>query len=635
MKNLKALFGAIIFMFGFVAPTFAQTGPPAPSNGVWLLIDTNYNIGSSIDGFTNARLTFKNTTASAVTAVQFRVFYDKNAFSQASVTLVGSATNLDLQFVDNNANGFITITLVYTGSSNSYTIPQGETFDLKLNHISGTGFHTLPTIGNLTWTGAQTYIAMAAEQAGNDLALSTHNYGGAFLRPDFTFSGSFVNVNGSPAKNLPLALEKKVKTGGTWAQHNTYLTDINGQFTFTEAIDTTYYDVRLAINGNTMGVGNVISVADAQLINQWVLGTATQTAYDFYSADVNGSNNTTIADAYGVFGRISGRFTQWPNNVKDVKFFTAAENTTITASPNTSFVGSIPGVTNFNYDILPTGPNSVTFHVLVMGDANNTGFNMARMTPITIQNPSNAPNYVIDETVIYDTLLPSVEINVPSITVNEGNLVEIPVKVITGNNKIGALQFALMYDENLLEFKEVKNSQKAMNWLSFINTQNSVIEWGGYDTKGDNILVNGDEVFSLLFIAKSPQSQWPNSPLYTSRKMVGNEFAKDMNLTPANGMVTVKMSGGHNITNNLGTMKLYPNPTNSDIHINFTVDVSGEVSLTVYDLTGRALQQVFKRYLPKGDYFYSTNLSNLSDGFYLTTLQTPTTLETKKTVLQK
>lgn len=635
MKNLKALFGAILFMVGFVAPTFAQVGPPAPSNGVWLLIDTNYNIGSSVDGFTKARLTFKNTTASAVTALQFRVFYDKNAFSQASVTLVGSASNLDLQAVDNNANGYITITLVYTGSSNVYTIPEGEKFELKLNHISGTAFHTLPSIGNLTWTGAQTYAAMAAEQAGNDLALSTHNYGGVFLRPDFTFSGSFVNVNGTPAKNLPLALEKKVKTGGTWAQHDTYLTDVNGQFTFTEAIDTTYYDVRLAINGDTMGVGNVISVADAQLINQWVLGTATQSGYDFYAADVNGSNNTTIADAYGVFGRISGRFTQWPNNVKDVKFFTAAENATITASPNTSFVSSIPGVTNFTYNILPTGPNTVTFHVLVAGDANNTGFNMARMTPIQIQNPTNAPNYVIDETVIYDSLLPSVEINVPSITVNEGSLVEIPVKVITGDKKIGALQFALMYDQDILEFKEVKNSQKAMNWLSFINTQDSVIEWGGYDTSGDNVLVNGDDVFSLLFIAKTPQSQWPHSPLYTSRKMVGNEFARDMNLTPANGMVTVKMIGGHGFITSQGNMAVYPNPTTSDVYVNFRVEVAGEVSLTIYDITGRGVQEVISQYLPKGDYIYSANMSNLTNGVYLTTLQTKNSLETKKTVLIK
>ena len=36
-----------------------------------------------------------------------------------------------------------------------------------------------------------------------------------------------------------------------------------------------------------MGVGNVISVADAQRINLWVTGSLTPQSFDFYSADVN------------------------------------------------------------------------------------------------------------------------------------------------------------------------------------------------------------------------------------------------------------------------------------------------------------------------------------------------------------
>ena len=42
------------------------------------------------------------------------------------------------------------------------------------------------------------------------------------------------------------------------------------RFSFSEILDTTFWDVRLAVKGDTMGVGNVISTTDAQLINQWV-----------------------------------------------------------------------------------------------------------------------------------------------------------------------------------------------------------------------------------------------------------------------------------------------------------------------------------------------------------------------------
>jgi len=267
-----------------------------------------------------------------------------------------------------------------------------------------------------------------------------------------------------------------------------------------------------------MGVGNVISTADAQKVNQWVLGSITPSSWDFYTADVNGDNNITISDAYGVFGRIAGRFSVWPNSVKDVKFFTQSEYNSITGSPTTNMTSSISGVTNFYHSILPGQPDSVNFYVLVPGDANNTGYHMARLTPIEIINPTNAHNHLIDESVEYDFVAPTVEINVPSPTVDEGNLVKLPVKVFTGNQKIGALQLGLKFDSQLLEFKQVINSEKAMNWMSFVNPMDSLLAWGGFDrTNGQNLFIDGETVFTLLFVAKTPKDQWGQSPLYTTR----------------------------------------------------------------------------------------------------------------------
>jgi hypothetical protein len=635
MKNLTKLIASVLLFFSFMSISYGQTGPAAPSNGVWMLIDTNYTVGTTTAGVTNAKLTYKNTTGSLITGLQFRVFYDKNAFSAAAVTLVGSSSNLDLQFIDNNANGYVTITVVYTGVSSAYTLPQGELFDLALTHVAAANFNVLPSIGNLTWTGVQTYSQIAAEQPGNDLALSLHNYGGAFIQTTFSFAGNFTNVTGTPAKNLPLSLEKKPKIGAfTWTNVNNYTTDNNGQFAFTETIDTTYYDVRLAIKGDTMDVGNVISVADAQQINQWVLGNGSPSGFEYYAADVNGSNGVSISDAYGVFGLISGRFTAWPNNVQNIKFFTAAEYNTITTTPTTNFTSTIPGVTNFNYPILANGPTSVTFYVSVVGDANNTGYHMARLTPIDIINPANAPYYLIDETVIYDSLLPSVEINVPSLSVNEGNLVEIPVKVITGDKQIGSLQLALLYDDNILEFKEVQNTAKAMNWLSFLNTQDNIIEWGGYDTRGNFNFTNGEVLFTLLFIAKSPQSEWAASPLYTSRKFVGDQNADDMNLTPTNGVIEVKMANGSIIKGDKD-MLIYPNPTTGEITVNFSVEESGQSNLSFVDLQGRVVLTVFEKYMPKGHYSYTTDLSGLSNGIYITKLNTIADVAVDKAVLIK
>jgi hypothetical protein len=296
MKLLKIVSSLLLFMT-LALPGFSQSGPPAPSSGIWAIIDTNYTVGTQTLGVTKAKLTLQNTTSNKITGVQFRVFYDKVAFASASVALVGSSTNLYLQSVDNNANGYVTITLVYTGSSSTYSLANGETFEITFTHVAATTFQTLTSIANLSWSGAYPYSQVAAEQPGNDIALSLHNYGGIFYLPHLKYHGTFTNVTGSGAKNLTLALEKKPKTGSTWSQVNTYVTDTAGKFSLNEILDTTYFDVRLAVKGDTMGVGNVISVADAQKINQWTIGSLTPSAWDFYHADVNGDNNVTISDA--------------------------------------------------------------------------------------------------------------------------------------------------------------------------------------------------------------------------------------------------------------------------------------------------------------------------------------------------
>jgi hypothetical protein len=83
----------IVFSILFPIFTFSQSGPPAPSAGIWAIIDTNYNVGTTTQGVTHAKLTLKNTSLTKYTGIQFRVFYDKVAFTNASVALIGSTTN--------------------------------------------------------------------------------------------------------------------------------------------------------------------------------------------------------------------------------------------------------------------------------------------------------------------------------------------------------------------------------------------------------------------------------------------------------------------------------------------------------------------------------------------------------------
>ena len=62
----------------------------------------------------------------------------------------------------------------------------------------------------------------------------------------------------------------------------------------------------------------------------------------------------------------------------------------------------------------------------------------------------------------YDNVIDEIEVRFPDLTVNEGNLVNVPVTVITGQDNLSALQLNVKYDQDLLEFKSVLNSEKAI-----------------------------------------------------------------------------------------------------------------------------------------------------------------------------
>jgi hypothetical protein len=489
----------------------------------------------------------------------------------------------------------------------------------------------------MTFSGVQTFPQTATTQAGMDYALNLQNFGGVFLQQLFSYSGTFTNVTGSGAKNIPVILEKKLMTASSWTTVTTSTTDVAGNFTFTNLpIDITSWDVRIRVNGSSLATGNIISVSDSQKINRFVLGQDTPTGFDFYTADVNGDNNITVSDVYGVFGRVSGRFTSWPNSVKDVKFFSASEYASINGATS-SLQSTIPGVTDLVFNILPGAGNTVTFYVAAPGDANGTGFQMARMTPIEIINPANAPLHIIDVTTTYDdNTLNTIEVHYPNLSVNEENLVEVPVSVKTNGQQLGSLQLAMNYNSTLLDFRGIKLESKIGNWVSFMNPNDNVVEWGGYDpTLNTKLLQDNELAFTLQFISRQIQSDWGVSPLYVTRKHAGNPSAKDLKITPTDGIVSIMRIGNVGTGELKESMMVYPNPVEDLVNVRFRVTDNGSTWLGIYSLDGRELQVIVNKSMPKGDYNYMTSLGYLPSGEYIAVLRKKDLPVASKIIIKK
>ncbi|MBM4171635.1 MAG: T9SS type A sorting domain-containing protein, partial [Ignavibacteria bacterium] len=79
----------------------------------------------------------------------------------------------------------------------------------------------------------------------------------------------------------------------------------------------------------------------------------------------------------------------------------------------------------------------------------------------------------------------------------------------------------------------------------------------------------------------------------------------------------------------------YPNPFNPFTTISYQLPVSGQVTLTVYDLLGRKVEELVNDFQESGFYAINFNGINLPSGTYFYKLECGTFSETKKFILMK
>jgi hypothetical protein len=254
-------------VLGLWSAGYSQTCPTPTTTGVHITLDSTYQTGKYSAGFTDVGLCFYNSSSENITAVQFRMFYDNQAFSGVdTVTSKNTTFSQYLQYVDNPTSGYVTITLTYTGTLSTFDIPDGALFNVKLNHTSALAT-TYFTISDLSFVGSSSFTQTATKQSGDDYSLNLTNFGGEFLSQKFSFKGKFVNVTGTAAKSVTVALEKKLKTSSTWSQVTSQQAGTDGRFAFNDvAVDTSAWNVRIKVQGDTIFAGNVVSTADAQRV---------------------------------------------------------------------------------------------------------------------------------------------------------------------------------------------------------------------------------------------------------------------------------------------------------------------------------------------------------------------------------
>jgi hypothetical protein len=194
---------------------------------------------------------------------------------------------------------------------------------------------------------------------------------------------------------------------------------------------------------------------------------------------------------------------------------------------------------------------------------------------------------------------------------------------------------ALKYDKTLLEFKNVTTKEKVGQWLSFVNPNDGVVEWGGVDMSNKNNITDGEEVIVLQFVALKPKQDWSNSPIYVTRKFVGNTIASDLKIRPTDGRIEVQRVQYPTVSvgGDVADILIYPNPTTGIVAVQFNVPSNSNTTVYFIDMFGNKVVNVIDTRMPQGQYRYTADLRGLAGSTYFAVMESDGKIISSKKVL--
>ena len=621
MKKLLLLL-ALILPFG----SFAQNGRTevltSPNqNSPHFLIDTVFTLGSILQDTTVVYLHYHNPTAVSYAGFQVRFFYPTAAFKQPIVKWGPTAVGVNTKYGSYYSQpGWVNATAIYTGTSAVFDWPDGAVFEVLLPHA--VGFNP-SAVDSLEVQSTPAYTNIATTIGGIDNTLGVYNYGGRFQMDTLTFPVTLLNVDGTPAPDMPFAFDYKLKTAQTYTRGERFVTDAAGLAGIKIPYDTSFYNVKLVSNLDTLSDNSAINITDAYRLSDMSIYADTAQSYEFQQGDVNRSGTLSVSDAYLIFNRLAVGRTTWSPvvaNEYNVRYYTAEEYVTIMDNPDV-FQTSIIGTTNI--DVPLNGLSSLAYIGYVLGDVTNTGLNNLSFQIQRLNNPTSGTSYVLDEGTIYQNIEDSVQFRIPKLTISGDNTADVAVTFITHGNKVGAAQLSLKYDPTIFRFTNVNVGPEASAWNAFISAKPGEITWGGHESKmSPSLIINPTQMFNFQF--EILNQNWEQTPIRITNKAAGNEKAEDLNIIPSPVDATV-INGrrARELVNELvNGFRVYPNPVQDVLNIDYFQTNWGYLTYEIYDYMGKNFYSE-KEFVNQNQVVTkSINVSDLKTGFYFVRLTT-------------
>ena len=402
------------------------------------------------------------------------------------------------------------------------------------------------------------------------------------------------SYNSQPASGVDAIL-----TSSAPEQQKTVKTDNNGNYTFGNLPKTVNYTVSMSDNRNLL---NGVSTLDLVLIQRHILGLeAFGDAKKIIAADVDNNAKVTASDLVALRKNILGIAAEFPNGQKSWRFVTSSH---VFANPAQPF----PFAESYVFNQLTDNKVGQNFQAIKIGDVNNSA----------VANADDA----VTEARANDHVL----MEIAGATGKKGAEITVPVTAVKFDDVLG-YQFTIEFDASLMEFAGAESGSVHIDESNF------------------GLPAGKNGVVTTVWSSEEPVTVQKEGVLFNIKfRLLQNidnvsTLAVTSSVTPAvaygsdRKAMAVKLS---NKTVGHADYALYqnvPNPFNDLTAITFETGESGNVKLTITDITGRMLKVINGHY-SKGVHTIQINKSELGRaGVLLYKMESGSFSETRKMIL--
>ena len=383
---------------------------------------------------------------------------------------------------------------------------------------------------------------------------------------------------------------------------NPLVTGSNGAWTFTNLPKGKSY---LIVPEKDINAGNGVSTIDLFLIQKHILGIKElDSPYKLIAADADKNGIVSTKDLIDIRKIILQILTKFPAN-SSWRFL---DGTYKFPNPKNPFSGSLPEklyYNNLNNDML--GLNLIGIKI---GDVDGTAKpNSINGTNEVRSGSPELPVWITDHEYLKD------------------EVIDIPLS-LTDAITINTMQFTLQYNNELLDFKGIKDVKLNAWEDDFINTTESneglvSLAW----TSIDPYISNGNSFLNLEFTAKA-------KGILSNSIFLGNKLTESLAYDDKEGILEPKLQFRKG--NEQETLILYPNqpnPFKQQTMLKFYVSYETEMTINVYDLAGRLIVHKVGNY-DKGQHLLPISKQELGPGgMYIYELVTPQERVTDKMIM--